>query len=457
MSIKNLTTEELVGRMERLPFSRVHKKIFALTAAGYLFDAFDIMLLSFVMPALAKDLRLTPVQIGLAFSISFLGMFVGALSGGILADYFGRLKVFKVTLLAFSIATFTTGFINSYEALLVMRFFTGLGLGAEQPVVFTYNSEMMPSEYRGRLNGLVEALWGGGVLTAAAVALLLVPSYGWRSAFFAGVVPALLVWFLRKGIPESPRWFMVKGDPKSAEVYLAQLEHEIEQETGKKLSEPLVMNQIHSETGNKMAVLFKPDYLRRTMMLWLLWFCLMFGYWGLNTWLPTLLKQAGYSTYASIGFVLIMNLVWIPSGLFGSYLADKIGRKLPIIVYLVLAGVTSIMYGWALTHKMPAEIMLTFGSLSVLFLAGAYSLVYAYTPENYPTEVRGTGTGAAMAWGRIGGVLAPTVVGFLYPIIGLYMTLSVVGSGFVLAALAVAILGTETKGKNLESCNTSNS
>jgi len=399
---------------------------------------------------------LTPVQIGLAFSISFLGMFVGALSGGILADYFGRLKVFKVTLLAFSIATFATGFINSYEALLVMRFFTGLGLGAEQPVVFTYNSEMMPSEYRGRLNGLVEALWGGGVLTAAAVALLLVPSYGWRSAFFAGVVPALLVWFLRKGIPESPRWFMVKGDPKSAEVYLAQLEHEIEQETGKKLSEPLVMNQIHSETGNKMAVLFKPDYLRRTMMLWLLWFCLMFGYWGLNTWLPTLLKQAGYSTYASIGFVLIMNLVWIPSGLFGSYLADKIGRKLPITAYLVLAGVTSIMYGWALTHKMPVEIMLTFGSLSVLFLAGAYSLVYAYTPENYPTEVRGTGTGAAMAWGRIGGVLAPTVVGFLYPIIGLYMTLSVVGSGFVLAALAVAILGTETKGKNLESCNTSN-
>jgi putative MFS transporter len=191
-------------------------------------------------------------------------------------------------------------------------------------------------------------------------------------------------------------------------------------------------------------------------MLWLLWFCLMFGYWGLNTWLPTLLKNAGYSTFASIGYVLVMNLVWIPSGLFGSYLADKVGRKMPITVYLVLAGVTSILYGWALANKLPVEIMLTFGSLSVLFLAGAYSVVFAYTPENYPTEVRGTGTGTAMALGRIGGVLAPTVVGFLYPVIGLYMTLSVVGSGFVLAALAVAILGTETKGKNLESCSTTN-
>lgn len=452
MSTKTITAEELVGRMERLPFSRMHKKIYSLTAAGYLFDAFDIMLLSFVMPALAKDLGLTPVQIGLSFSVSFLGMFGGALSGGILADMFGRLKIFKVTLLTFSAATFLTGFVNSYEMLLVLRFLTGLGLGAEQPVVFTYNSEMMPSAYRGRLNGMTEALWGGGVLTAAAVALLLVPTYGWRAAFFAGVVPALLVWFLRKGIPESPRWYVVRGDYKAAEEHLLQLEQAIEAETGAKLPPVPEVAKVQAQTGNKMSVIFKPTYIRRTMMLWILWFCLMFGYWGLNTWLPTLLKNSGYSTFAAIGYVLVMNLVWIPSGLFGSYLADKVGRKVPIVVYLILSGITGIMYGWALTHKMPEAIMLTCGSLSVLFLAGAYSVVYAYTPENYPTEVRGTGTGTAMSWGRIGGILAPTVVGYLYPIIGLYMTLTVVSLGFVAAALGVAFLGTETKGKNLESC-----
>ena len=100
--------------------------------------------------------------------------------------------------------------------------------------------------------------------------------------------------------------------------------------------------------------------------------------------------------------------------------------------------------------------MLACGSLSVFFLAGAYSVVYAYTPENYPTEVRGTGTGTAMSWGRIGGILAPTVVGFLYPLIGLYMTLTIVSLGFVLAALSVAFLGTETKGKNLEACSPDN-
>ena len=456
MSTKVMTAEELVGRMERMPFSKLHKKVFTLTAAGYLFDAFDIMLLSFVMPAMAKDLGMTPVQIGFAFSISFLGMFVGALGGGILADKFGRLTMFKVTLLSFSIATFATGFIQSYEMLLVMRLITGLGMGAEQPVVFTYNSEMMPSEYRGRLNGLVEALWGGGVLTAAGVALWLVPTYGWRAAFFSGVVPALLIWFLRKGIPESPRWFMVKGDPKAAEAQLVMMEQEIEQEMGQKLPEPQPVAKINTESGNKMAVIFKPNYIRRTMMLWILWFCLMFGYWGLNTWLPTLLKNMGYSTFASIGYVLVMNLVWIPSGLLGSYLADKIGRKLPITVYLIMAGITGVLYGYALTHKLPVEMMLACGSLSVFFLAGAYSVVYAYTPENYPTEVRGTGTGTAMSWGRIGGILAPTVVGFLYPLIGLYMTLTIVSLGFVLAALSVAFLGTETKGKNLEACSPDN-
>lgn len=450
-----LTMEAVVGRMERLPFSKTHKKIFTLIAAGYLFDAYDILLLSFIMPSLAKELALSPVQIGFVFSISFLGMFIGALLGGTLADHFGRLRVFKYTLLIFSLGTAVTGFINSYEALLVMRFITGLGMGGEQPVVFTYVSEMMPNAYRGRLNGLTEALWGGGVLLAAGVSFLIVPEFGWRSAFFAGVAPALLIWFLRMGIPESPRWFMIKGDAAEAEKQLSLLESSIEKETGKTLPVAKPVAKVHTEKGNKFSVLFRGGFAKRTVMLWILWFALMFGYWGLNTWLPTLLKQAGYSIYASIGYVFVMNLVWIPSGILGSYLADKVGRKKPTVVYLLLAGVTSVVYGWALANKLPVEVMLACGTVTILFLAGAYSVVFAYTPENYPTEVRGTGTGMANSLGRIGGILAPSVVGFLFPVIGLYATLSVVAMGFVVAGLAVAFLGIETKDQNLEAVSVS--
>ncbi|EGO64809.1 MFS transporter [Acetonema longum] len=446
-----ITIENLIGRMERLPFSRTHKKIFTLIAAGYLFDAYDILLLSFIMPDLARDLALTPVQIGFVFSISFLGMFVGAVLGGMLADYFGRLRVFKYTLLIFSFGTAVTGLVQSYEALLVMRFITGLGMGGEQPVVFTYVSEMMPKQYRGRLNGFTEALWGGGVLLAAGVSFFIVPDFGWRAAFFTGIAPALLIWAMRMGIPESPRWFMIKGDAVQAERQLVLLEQAIERETGNALPPAEPVARIRTVKGNKFFLLFRGGLAQRTIMLWILWFALMFGYWGLNTWLPTLLKQAGYSIYASIGYVFVMNLVWIPSGILGSYLADKVGRKIPTVVYLLLSGITSVVYGWALANKLPAEMMVVCGAVTILFLAGAYSIVFAYTPENYPTEVRGTGTGAANSLGRIGGILAPAVVGFLFPLVGLYLTLALVAMGFVAAGLAVAVLGTETKDKNLES------
>ncbi|NPV89956.1 MAG: MFS transporter [Firmicutes bacterium] len=450
MSSSILTLESLVGRMERLPFSGIHKKVFGLSAAGYLFDAYDMALLSFIMPALSKDLNLSAVQTGLVFSVSFLGMLCGALLGGTLSDHLGRLKVFKYTLLIFSFATAITGLVQSYEALLVLRFITGFGLGGEQPVVFTYVSEMVPNQYRGRLNGLTEAMWGFGMLLAAGVTFFIVPVYGWRWAFFAGILPACLIWYFRLGIPESPRWFMIKGQHHDAERQLELIEKEVEKELGKSLPEPKPVDKIHTEKGVKFSVLFRPLYSKRTIMLWLLWFCALFGYWGLNTWLPTLLKQAGYSMYASIGYVFIMNTVWVPSGILGSYLSDRIGRKYPIVFYLVFAGITTLVYGWALTQQLPLGIMLSCGIAAVLFMAGAFAVIYAYTPENYPTEVRGTGTGTANGWGRIGGMIAPTVVGYLYPIIGLYFTLGAVASAFVLAAIVVAMLGTETKGKNLE-------
>ncbi len=284
------TLENLVGRMERLPFSWIHKRVFALSAAGYLFDAYDLALLSFIMPALARDLKLTPVRIGLVFSTTFLGMLFGALLGGTISDHLGRLTVFKYTLLTFSFATALTGFVHSYGALLILRFITGFGLGGEQPVVFTYLTEMVPHQYRGRLNGLTEATWGFGMLLAGGISFVLVPTLGWRSAFFAGVIPACLVWVFRFGMPESPRWFMMKNEPEKAQTQLLKIESEVEREYGRSLPQPERVSKIHTEQGVKFSVLFRPLYAKRTVMLWLLWFSSIFGYWGITTWLPTLLK-----------------------------------------------------------------------------------------------------------------------------------------------------------------------
>jgi len=445
-----LTLESLVGRMERLPFARIHKKVFALTAAGYMFDAFDVGLLSFIMPALASDLKLTPAQIGIVFTITFLGMFCGTLAAGHIADRFGRLKVFQYTLLIFAIGTAATAFVHTLTALLVLRFITGLGLGGEQPVSYTYVSEMVPNQYRGRLAGWSQSCWGIGMMLAGAVSYVLVPSFGWQSAFLAGILPAVLVWFFRMGIPESPRWLMSKNEPQRAETQLRRMEDEVEKELGHTLPQAHPVAKIEIARGMKFLVLFQPAYRKRTIMLWLFWCFSMFGFWGVEAWSPTLLKQAGYSISASIGFFFIMNTVRVPSGIFGAFLSDKIGRKLPILCYWTLAGLAILAFGWCLSEQASAGVMLACGIAVFFFMAGGQPVMYAYTPENYPTEVRGTGTGTANACGRIGAMLAPLLVGYLYPVFGLFVTLGVVGGGLVLAAAIVMLLGIETRGKTLE-------
>jgi putative MFS transporter len=447
-----LTLDELVGRIERLPLSRMHKRVVALTAGGYLFDAYDIGLLSFIMPALAADLKLTSVQIGLVFTTTFVGMFFGTLLGGTLADYFGRLRVFKYTLIVFSFATAATGFVHSLEALLVLRFITGVGLGGEQPVSFTYVSEMVPSEYRGRLTGLAEAMWGFGMMLAGGVSLLLVPKFGWQAAFFAGILPAGLIWFFRLGIPESPRWFMIKNRPTEAEAQLRRMEDEVEKELGTKLPQPEKLKRIVvPQKSASYRTLFSPVYRRRTVMFGLVWFFAMFGFWGVNTWLPTLLKQNGYSLYASIGYFFLMNTMSVPGCLLGAYLCDKIGRKQPIVFYWLFAAVTTVLYAWALWAHLPVAIMLAFGIVAIFLMLGGFAVLYAYTPESYPTEIRGSGSGLANSLGRVGAMASPALVGFLYPIAGLFVTIGVIASGFVIAAIMVAILGVETRRKPLES------
>ncbi|OLN32639.1 Niacin transporter NiaP [Desulfosporosinus metallidurans] len=448
--MSTLTLEKLTGRMERLPFSKIHKKVFSLAAMGYLFDAYDVALLGFIMPLMSKELHLTPVQIGFTFSIGLFGMLIGALIAGTLADKFGRLKIFQYTLLTFAIATGLTAFAPNYTILLVLRFITGLGLGGEQPVVFTFLSEMVPNEYRGRVNGMTEAMWGFGTLLAATTAFFVLPVFGWRMTFAFGVLPAILVWFFRLGIPESPRWYMIKGQIDKAEQQLIMIEKIVEGEKGP-LSEPQIVAPITLLTGYKHAALMKPVFLKRSVVLWALWFFSMFGFWGVTSWMPTLIKQAGYSLYASIGFVFIMNLVWVPSGIVSSILMDKIGRKTPLTVYLVLGGIVTLLYGWVLANHIGGVAALLSCGMAVIFcMAGAFPVIFAYTPENYPTEIRGTGTGTANAWGRVGGILAPTIVGFLYPIIGLTYTLGVVAAAFALGGVVMALWGIETKNKILE-------
>jgi putative MFS transporter len=375
-------------------------------------------------------------------------MFLGAAISGIVADYWGRKKVFQVTLLVFALTTLLCAFAWNVTSMIVFRFLVGVGLGGELPVVSSLLSEFIPGKHRGRFIVLLESFWAFGWLLAALVAFLLIPVYGWRIAFVVGAIPAFYIWIVRRKLPESPRWYESKGRFAEADDVMSSLERESEQLTGRLVSP---IEKVSDSVPVKhrrftFAELWTSAYRKRTIMLWILWFGLVFGYYGIFIWLPTLLVRAGYSMVNSFLFVIIITLAQIPGYFSAAYLVERIGRKPVIVVYLLMSAVSAYLFGNATSTTM----ILTWASLMSFFNLGAWGAVYTYTPEQYPTWDRATGAGAAAAFGRVGGFIAPILVGALLPSIGRGGVLTMNAALLVAAAGAVWILGTETKGKSLE-------
>ena len=434
----------IAKRLERLPVSWLHYRLLIIHGCGWLFDAMDVGIIAFVMTALAKDWTLPPSQLGLIASAGVVGMCLGAAVSGIVADYWGRKKVFQVTLLIFAITTLLCAFAWNLRSMMVFRFLVGVGLGGELPVVASLLSEFVPGKSRGRFVVLLESFWAYGWLIASIVAYFLIPAYGWRIAFVIGALPAFYIWVVRRNLPESPRWLASKGRTAEAEAIMASLEKETERRTGTALApveEPIGTEPVLPARFT-LAELWTPNYRKRTIMLWILWFGLVFGYYGIFIWLPTLLVKDGYSIVKSFQFVMITTIAQIPGYFSAAYLIERAGRKMVITAYLLLSAVAAYLLGQASSTAM----IIVWASLMSFFNLGAWGAVYAYTPELYPTRDRATGAGAAAAFGRIGGVLAPTVVGFLLPSIGRAGVLTMNAAVLAIAAVSVSFLGTETKG-----------
>jgi len=443
-----MDSSNIVKRLERLPLSWLHYKLLIIQGFGWLFDAMDVGIITFVLAALAKDWKLPPGQIGLIGSAGLAGMFLGAVVSGIVADYLGRKAVFQITLLIFSITTVLCALAWDVKSMIVFRFFVGLGLGGELPVVSSLLSEFIPGKNRGRFIVLLESFWAWGWLIAALVAFLVIPAHGWRVAFVIGAIPALYIWVVRRKLPESPRWLESKGRIAEAEVVMKQLESESERLTGTTLPLIEITHKPEKEQTARFTFveLWTPQYRQRTIMLWILWFGLVFGYYGIFVWLPTLLVKAGYPMVKSFGFVVFITSMQIPGYLSAAYLVERIGRKPVIVLYLLMSALAAFLFGQSTTTTQ----ILLWAALMSFFNLGAWGAVYTYTPELYPTRVRATGAGSAAAFGRIGGILAPFAVGILLPSIGTSGVLAMNAAMLATAAGAVAILGTETKGRPLE-------
>ncbi|WP_458123238.1 MFS transporter [Paenibacillus sp. Z3-2] len=403
--------------MSKLEVLRNPKQRKLLFSAGmsWLFDAMEVGMISFIVAALAKEWSLSPGQVGVLTSINSIGMALGALLAGALADRFGRKAILMWTLLIFTIASGLSALATGFAVLCALRLVAGIGLGGELPVASTLVSESMPTAERGRAVVLLESFWAGGWIVSALIANFVIPEYGWRIAFAIGALPAFYALYLRRAIQDPPRY---KNHTKLHKITFRE----------------------------KVATVWSAPHRRTTLMLWILWFTVIFSYYGMFLWLPSVVMAKGFTLVKSFQYVLIMTIAQLPGYFTAAYFIERYGRKFVLVVYLTLTAFSAIAFGLATTEAT----ILTAGICLSFFNLGAWGGLYAYSPELYPTSLRSTGVGLATSVGRIGGVLAPLMVGMLVQrevAISLIFTIFFVT--ILIGAAAVLFWGRETKGQEL--------
>ena len=395
------------------PVSR--NRLLFTSGLGWMFDAMDVGLLSFILAALKADWGLSAGQMGWLGAINSIGMAAGAIGFGVLADRIGRKQVFVLTLLLFAIASGLSAFATTLTVLFVLRFFIGMGLGGELPVASTYVSERVPAHERGRIVVLLESFWAVGWILAALIAYFVIPRFdkdmGWRVALLLGALPAFYALYLRRKLPDdAPTAPAAAGLPWTA----------------------------------RLAALWSPAHARSTVMLWVLWFTVVFSYYGMFLWLPSVMVGKGFALIKSFEYVLLMTLAQLPGYFTAAWLIERAGRKFVLVVYLTGTAASA----WAFGNADTQGALLLYGALLSFFNLGAWGALYAYSPENYPAPIRASGVGTAAGIGRLGGILGPLAIPFLGAqgwstgaIFGLFAATLMVG------VLAVALLGRETRGE----------
>lgn len=426
-------------RLDRLPFTKRHAKLLTGSGIGWALDAMDVGMISFVMAALARQWGLTPGTTGLIGSIGFVGMALGASLGGLLADRIGRRQVFAVTLLIYGLATGAAALSTGVAMLMALRFVVGLGLGAELPVASTLVSEFAPKNIRGRIVVALEAFWALGWIMAALIGYFVIPTSdnGWRWALALGAVPAVYALVVRLGLPESVRFLESKGRHAEAEAAVRRYEEAA--------GIPAPANPVDTPTTSGAAgeSIWSSPLRRRTAALWVIWFCINLSYYGAFLWLPSILAQ-DFPLVKAFEYTLVITLAQIPGYAVSAWLIEKWGRRPTLATFLAGSAISAALFGFAGDLWQ----VLLFGCLLSFFNLGAWGALYAIGPELYPTTVRGTGAGAAAAFGRIASIIAPLLTPLLLGWGGNLMAFAVFGLAFA-AAAAVVFLLPEQRGKAL--------
>lgn len=447
----------LLARMDRLPMCRTHYALLVIGGLGYTFDGMDNALIAFLLPSIQHVWGLSNGPLGILASATPFGYLVGALLSGTVADRIGRKPVMLWALGFYAVFTVIAAVAPSFGVFAVARVLAGVGIGAESVIIAPYLAEFVPPQRRGWFVGALAGFFSFGYVGAALLGRLIVPlgENGWRWAQVITAVPIVLLLWWRRSLQESPRYLLARGRRREAEDVVTGFEDRVRQSLGRELP-PVEEDDADDEVSvRKVGLATSFRYLwsrsmrRRTAVVWLIWFVNVFSFYGFFTWIPTLLVQQGIQVTKSFNYSLIIFLAQIPGYFTGAWLSERLDRKNTIAVFLTGAAFSAF---WLSQSSTPAAILLS-GAVLSFFLNGSTAGEYAYTPEMFPTWVRATATGAASAFGRIGSISAPIIIGYTSAQFGFGGVFGLTCAILTAGVLGVLIFGVSTRGHSLEDLN----
>jgi MFS transporter, putative metabolite:H+ symporter len=439
----------IAARIERLPISRWHNKLRLIVGTANFSDAFDALTVAYVLPALIPLWQLHPSDIGLLISIGYAGQVIGGVVSGWLAERYGRVPLMVANIVLFSLMSFCCIFAGSFAALLTLRFLQGIGLGGEVPIANTYINEFAKSQKRGRFVLIQQLMFPIGLTAVALVGTFVVPLLGWQWMFFFGALPVLLVLPMVRALPESPRWLASSGRAEDADRVLSRIEAMVSRNGAVELPPIPPGVAPAAPAAPRFDSLFRGIYLKRTLSLWVLWFCAYLLTYSITGWLPSIMRSVyrlpvGQSNL--YGFVV--NVVGLLVLLFAAFTIDRIGRKRAFSIGFLLAAVPLVVA--AFTPDVSALALLILATLAFAFMGMIPGTLGMYTAENYPNHLRAIGSGASSISQRLSSVAGPYLVGKILPVYGVGGVFGMFAIFAVLGGITCALFSEETSGKTLE-------
>ncbi|HZY13085.1 MAG TPA: MFS transporter [Beijerinckiaceae bacterium] len=435
------TSIQTGARLDRLPISSFHKRIFWLIGAGMFFDGYDLYVGTNVLGSTVSTHFSTLGQNAQFVSLTFVGMTIGSLAAGFLGDAFGRRFTYQVNLLIFGIASLAAAFAPTMDWLIAARFVMGLGLGAEIVVGYSTLTEFVPPRVRGRWLALMALVVVSGLPATTILGSLIIPVFGWRPMFVIAAIGALIVWYLRKALPESPRWLESKGRTTEAEALLS----EIERECGG-AGAPLSPASLKAPLATARD-LFGPALLPRLVVGCVVLIVINTLIFGFVTWLPTFFVQEGITLTRSFAYTVMISLAAPIGCVIGSFLADRVGRRPTIIG----GSIATILFGALYPFMKDPALIVATGFCLLLAIYVLVALLYGvYTPELFPTEVRLRANGICNMFGRGATIVSPFIVVALFKAYGVSGVTSFMIALLVIQIAAVWFWGIEPARRGLE-------